>query len=201
MKQQVNLYQTGLDKSHVPFSAKQMALVLAAISLLAIAAGGVRQWQAAGLASELSRLQERQDDAIQRINNYQQKYPIRSADTELVHAVDEMMKRRQATLDLLQLIKDNQWGNRRGLSAHLAGLARQHLPTVWLRRIRIAAGGDQLLLEGSSTRAADVPLYLQRLNEQEVFTGRDFEHLQLTRAEKGGTIIDFLLQTTLDDES
>jgi len=198
MRQQVNLYQTGLNENQVPFSAKQMALVFAAVFFLVIAAGTVSQWQLAGLASELSRLQKRQDAAIQRIDNYQKKYPVRSADTELMHTVAEMTNRRQATLDLLQLVKNSQWGNRRGLSGYLSGLARQHLPTVWLRRIRIGAGGDQLLLEGSSTRAADVPLYLQRLNEQEVFTGREFEHLQLARAEKDLPVIDFLLQTTLD---
>jgi len=200
MRQQINLYQTELNESQVLFSARQMALVLAAVFFLVIAAGAVSQWQIAGRMSELSRLQKRQDTAIQRINTYQKKYPIRSADNELVDAVEEMTNRRQATIDLLQLVKNSQWGNRRGLSEHLSGLARQHLPTVWLRRIRIGAGGDQLLLEGSSTRAADVPLYLQRLNEQEVFTGREFEHLQLARAEKDLAIIDFLLQTTLDGE-
>jgi hypothetical protein len=200
MIQQINLYQTELQKKHVPFSAKQMAIVLAGVSCLMIATGAVNQWRLSGLASELSRLQKRQDATIQRLNDYQQKYPIRSADTELVRKIDDMVNRRQAALELLQMLKDNQLGNRHGLSEHLSGLARQNLSTVWLRRIQLGAGGDQLLLEGSSTRAADVPLYLQRLTEQEVFAGREFEHLQLTRPEKNIPIIDFLLQTTLEGE-
>jgi len=200
MMQQINLYQTKLHKSHVPFSATQMASVLAAVFFLLITAGAVNYWRLSGLASELSRLQKRQDAALQRINDFQEKYPPRSADAELIRKVDEMVNARQAYLEMLNLLNDSQLGNRRGLSEHLSGLARQNLPTVWLRRIRISAGGEQLLLEGSSTHAADVPLYLQRLHEQKVFAGREFEHLQLSRAETNAPIIDFLLQSTLGDE-
>ena len=200
MIQQISLYQTGLKKSRVPFSATQMAAAIAAVLLLIIAAGGVSQWRHSNLAAELSLMQQRQDAAIQRINDYQQKFPPRSPDPELVRKVDEMMNAHQASLELLQLIDDTQLGNRSGLGEHLTGLARQNLSSVWLRRVRVGAGGEQLLLEGSSTRAADVPLYLQRLKEQDIFAGREFEHLQLSRSDQNSPSIDFLLQTTVEDK-
>ena len=157
MIQQINLYQTGLHKSRVPFSARQMAGAVAALFFVLIAAGAVSHWRQTGLAGELSRLQKRHDEALRRIDDYQQKYPPRSPDPELVRQVEAMTQARQASLELLRRINESQLGNRRGLAEHLSGLARQHMPTVWLRRIRISAGGERLLLEGSTTRSADVP--------------------------------------------
>ena len=199
MIQQVNLYRAGLRKNRVPFSATQMAAALVTVFFLIVTAGTVSYWRQSSLAAELARLQKRQDAAAQRIDDYQKQYPPRSPDAELVRAVDEMMHAHQAGLKLLRLIDDSQLGNRSGLAGHLTGLARQHLSSVWLRRIRIGAGGEQLLLEGSSTRAADVPLYLQRLKEQDVFAGREFEHLQLSRSDREAQTIDFLLQTIMED--
>ena len=200
MTQQINLYQTDSKERHVTFSTTQMASVLAAVLFLIIVVGAFNYWQLYGLTSELSHLQKQRDAAIQRINDYQHKYPPQSADTELTHKVNEMMNERQAKLTLLQLLTDGKLVNRRGFSGHLSGLARQNLSSVWLRRVQIKAGRDQLLLEGSSTHAADIPLYLQRLTEQEVFADREFEHLQLSRAEKEVPIIDFILQTSLEEE-
>lgn len=201
MTQQINLYQPELFEKRVPFSATRMVWALAAVLFLVAAAGVVCHLRLSGLTSDLGRLQELQDAAIRQIDDYKDRYPPRSPDPDLLNKVEEMANVRQAKLMLLQLLTGSQLGNRIGLSEHLVGLARQDLSTVWLRRIHLSAGGDQLLLEGSSTRAADIPLYLQRLTEQEIFAGREFERLQLNRDEKAGTIVDFLLQTTREDAS
>jgi Tfp pilus assembly protein PilN len=153
------------------------------------------------LTSELGRLQDHRDAAIQQINDYKIRYPLQSPDPNLLRKVEEMSTIRQATLTLQQLLTDSQLGNRSGFSEHLTGLARQDLSTVWLRRIRFNAGGEQLLIEGSTSHAADVPLYLQRLTEQKIFTDCEFEHLQLKRAENASPVIDFLLQTTQEGDS
>jgi hypothetical protein len=196
MTQQINLYQPERYAKRVPISAHSMALVVAAVFFLAAAAGAVDYWRTANLGSELGRLQELRNTAVQRIDDYQHRYPPRSADPELVRRVATMTHEREADLALLRLLTDGQIGNNRGLSEHLAGLARQDLSTVWLRRIRFSVGGERLLLEGSCTRAADIPLFLQRLSKQPVFAGREFEHLELSRSENTTSIIDFLLQTT-----
>jgi hypothetical protein len=196
MTQQINLFQPERYANRVPVSTRRMALVVTAALFLAAAAGAVDYWRTTTLGSQLSRLQERRNTAVQRIDDYQHRYPPRTADPELVRRVATMTHEREADLALLRLLTDGQLGNNRGLSEHLAGLARQDLSTVWLRRIRFSVGGERLLLEGSCTRAADIPLFLQRLSEQAVFAGREFEHLQLSRSEKTTAIIDFLLQTT-----
>ena len=117
MIQQINLYQTGLHESRVPFSARQMAGAVAALFFVLIAAGAVSHWRQTGLAGELSRLQKRHDEALRRIDEYQQKYPPRSPDPELVRQVEAMTQARQASLELLRRINESQLGNRRGIAA------------------------------------------------------------------------------------
>lgn len=200
MNQQVNLYQPALFERHVPLSARTMAVVLAVVLVFGLAAGAFSLWRVSALKFDLARLQEREASAVEQVAEFQRRYPPRTADPALVRKVERMLGDRQARLALLELLTDGRPGNSRGFSGHLEGLARETLATVWLRRIRLGAGGDRLLLEGSTTSAADVPLYLQRLTRQQDYAGREFEHLQLSRSEEHPQIIDFLLQTVPEDQ-
>lgn len=200
MKQQINLYQPALFEKKVPFSALTMAAVLGAALLMVFAAVAFGMWRHAALESELAHLRQRQTEALQTVAEYRRRYPAKTADAELARRVERMMRDRQARLALLELLTRKQPGNSRGFSSNLDGLAREDLNTVWLRHIRLSAGGRELLLEGSTTHAADVPLYLQRLTRQQDYAGREFERLQLSRSEGDGRVIDFLLQTTQEEQ-
>ena len=199
MTQQINLYQPERYEKRVPLSAAQMGAVLATVLFLAMAAGTVEYWRSSHLASELTRLQASREAAVQRISDYQLQYPARSADPGLARQVEAMTRERDAYLLLLRLLSEGLPDNHSGFSDYLTGLAKQDLATVWLRRIRVGTGGDRLVLEGSCTHAADIPLFLQRLSQQAVFAGREFDHLQLNRAETNTAIIDFRLQTTREE--
>jgi hypothetical protein len=200
MNQQINLYQPALFERQVPLSARTMAVVLAVVLALGLVAGAVGLWRLSALKADLARLQERQENAVEQIAECQRRYPPRAADPALVRKVERLLGDRQARLALLELLTHGRPGNSLGFSRHLEGLARENLATVWLRRIRLSDGGDRLLLEGSTTSAADVPLYLQRLTRQQDYAGREFEHLQLSRSEEHPQIIDFLLQTASEEQ-
>lgn len=200
MSQQINLYQPALFEKKEPFSARLIFITLGVVVVLALLVGALCLWRVSVLESSLAHSESRQAAALQRLDEYQRQYPPRTADPVLARKVEKMMGDRQARLALLQLLTSGQPGNSLGFSRHLEGLAREDLSTVWLRRIRLSAGGHNLLLEGSTTRAADVPLYLQGLNRQQDYTGREFNHLQLTQSEDNSRIVDFLLQTTQEEK-
>lgn len=177
-----------------------MLIILGVVVVLALLVGVLCLWRVSVLESRLALSQSRQTEALQRIDEYQHQYPPRKADPVLARKVEKMMADRQGRLALLQLLTSGQPGNSVGFSRHLEGLAREDLSTVWLRRIRLSAGGHNLLLEGSTTRAADVPLYLQGLNRQQDYVGREFNHLQLSQSEENPQVVDFLLQTTQEEK-
>lgn len=200
MMQQINLYQPALFEKKEPFSAGLMLIILGVVVALSLLVGALCLWRVSVLESRLARSESRQAVALQRIDEYQRQYPPRTADPVLARKVEKMLGDRQARLAMLQLLTSGQPGNSLGFSSYLEGLAREDLSTVWLRRIRLSAGGHNLLLEGSATRAADVPLYLQGLNRQQDYAGREFNHLQLTQSEDNRQIIDFLLQTKQEEK-
>lgn len=200
MRQQINLYQPELFDKKIPLSSRMMAMVLAGALFCAILAWALGAWRGASLAAKLTRLQARQMAALQRLEEVQRQYPPRVPDPGLARQVDSMLGERQARLALLELLTGSQPGNSQGFSRYLEGLAREDLSAVWLRHIRLGAGGQQLLLEGSTTRAADVPLYLQRLTRQQEYAGREFEHLQISRSEDNPQVIDFLIKTTHEEK-
>lgn len=200
MRQQINLYQPELFEKQVPFSSRLTAMLLLGCLACALLVGVIGAWSQSSLRSELARLQVRQDTALQRLAEYQRQYPPRSPDPALALEVERMQADRQARIALLEMLTRKQPGNSEGFSSHLEGLAREDLSTVWLRHIRLSAGGHDLLLEGSAVRASDVPVYLQRLTRQQDYAGREFEHLQLSRSENHPQVIDFLLQTTQEEK-
>jgi hypothetical protein len=200
MRQQINLYRPALFEKKVPFSAVHMVLVLGMSVFFALFAGGISVWRLANVEGELVRLQQRQAEAMQRIEEYQRLYPPRTPDPVLARQISVMVAEREARFALLELLTVEHPGNSRGFSRHLEGLAREDLSTVWLRRIRLTAGGHDLLLEGSATRAADIPLYLQRLTRQKDYAGREFDHMQLRRSEETPQVIEFLLQTGQEEK-
>lgn len=200
MKQQINLYQPSLFEKTVPFSAVVMGAVLVSALLLALLWAIFGMWRQTSLESDVVQLQRRQVAALQKLEDYKQRYPARKSDAKLAAEVQRMLRDRQARLALVGLLTEKQSGNSHGFSQHLEGLAREDLTTVWLRRIRFASGGQELLLEGSTTRPADVPLYLQRLTRQQDYAGREFDRLQLRRSEDDSRIVDFLLQTSQEEQ-
>lgn len=63
----------------------------------------------------------------------------------------------------------------------MLGLARQDLENVWLERIEFADAGESISLAGRTLRAEDVPSFLRRLREEEVFAGRRFRTFEIER--------------------
>ena len=76
----------------------------------------------------------------------------------------------------------------------LDGLARHPGKGVWLRRILLDASGD-VALTGSALRPEQVPEYVQSLGAQQVFDGKLFSRMSLTRLDKTSGQVDFSLES------
>ncbi len=75
-----------------------------------------------------------------------------------------------------------------GFSPYLSAMARQVPEGVWLTGFRIDLGRAEVGLTGRASSANRVPLYLERLGDEKVFKGRQFERFNLERHESGQSI-------------
>ena len=66
---------------------------------------------------------------------------------------------------------------------HLSAFARQSFSGIWLTGLRVAAAGQDVVLEGRAVRPELVPNYLQRLNQEDVMQGHAFAELEIRRPE------------------
>ena len=195
--QQINLYQPILRKQEKVFSAKTLLqgnlLVLAGLMLLFT----YTLFQTKQLEDQLAQATQQRNERMQRLTTLRAQYPERVKDESLQLQVTQLRSRLQNAQELLAAVKNYEDSPSEGFSAHLAGLARQDLPSLWLSRI-VVRGQRQLALEGSTLTATDVPVLIQRLGTEPVFSGTAFERVEIQANDKTGQI-DFTLNTTAEE--
>jgi MSHA biogenesis protein MshI len=70
-----------------------------------------------------------------------------------------------------------------GYTPYFSALSRQSLPAVWITGFSVVPGSQAIELRGRMTDASVLPGYLQRLNQEAAFKGRQFARLQLGQGE------------------
>lgn len=70
-----------------------------------------------------------------------------------------------------------------GYTPYFLALSRQSQSSVWITGFSVAPAGDAIEIQGRMTDAAALPGYLQRLNQEPSFKGRQFARLQLAQGE------------------
>ena len=194
MSQQVNLYQPILRSQPKVFSALTIlqfgGLLLLGLSLIY----GYARWQDAKLSRDVTSLQAQQDALLQRIEEFNTRYPVKQKNPDLERQQVSLIADRSGKARALEVLSDGVFGNTQGFSGYLEGLARQHVEGVWLTGVTISAGGEQLGLTGSTLDAQLVPRYLRQLSAESAFKGREFKTFQMQRGE-APPHIDFTLNT------
>lgn len=192
--QQVNLYQPILRKQEKVFSAKTLLqgnlMVLAGLLLLY----GYTTLQTSNMHEQLARIQQQRDSQSRLLVELVNQYPAKQRDEGLKGRIDQAQSELQQRRQVLGAVEQLGLDEGGGFSAHLAGLARQDLPRLWLRHIYLQHG-QQVELEGSAYQAEEVPLYLQQLSEEAPFNGTAFHGVIIARSEKRAGQFDFTLTT------
>jgi uncharacterized protein involved in type VI secretion and phage assembly len=196
--QQINLYQPILRKQEKVFSAKTLLqgnlLVLGGLLLLS----AYTLFQTGQLQEQLAEATQQRNDRLQRLETLRVQYPQRVKDQSLQQQVEQLRKQVQENQQLLSAVENYEDSPTSGFSAHLAGLARQDLRSLWLTRI-VVRGQRQLALEGSALAARDVPALIQRLGTEPVFSGTAFQRVEIQANKETGQV-DFFLNTTRQAE-
>ncbi len=196
LQQEVNLYLVKGASREGVLTAVQMAQItlLVALILCGVAGyAGVRAW----LEGRQFQLLEQEKEAQQAlVSDLRTRESGHKTDPSIVAQVKALEQEVGSKRELLDTLANPILGNTRGFSGLLRGLARGDVRSVWLRSIGIYDSGAQLSLMGNAIMPEAVPEFLEELSEQPAFAGRKFENFHLERVERGGGLIEFLLETT-----
>lgn len=198
--QQVNLYQDELKKQKINYSA----LILTQLSVILIVAfslfAGFRYFQLQQHQTSLVEQQQKQKMVMADLQKIQAELSLRKKDAALAKRLIERTKELANKQKVLGILSRDEFGNTAGFIEHISGLARQRIDGLWLTQIRIAGGGTDVTLQGSTSKPSLLPKYLQRLSAEKVFTGTEFESLVMARQEKKKQWLSFSLQNKESDE-
>jgi hypothetical protein len=192
--QQINLYQPILRKQEKIFSAKTLLqgnlLVLVGLVLLYV----YTVIQTQSMQAQLGQVQQQRDEQVKQVAALSAQYPVKAKDESLKGRVERAQAELQHKRRLLAAVEQLGLDGEVSFSEHLAGLARQDLPQIWLHHITLQ-NGKQVELIGSAYQAEEVPLYLQRLTNERAFNGTAFHSVVIARNEKQPGQVEFTLST------
>lgn len=194
-RQQVNLYQPIFRRQPVTFSFN-VVLGLSLFALLLMGAlYGFALWQTENLQRQRTELESRHQALEQRVAEMAQKLPRPTVNKLLERELEQLVERRKAGAELLQMLQTRIESNPEGFSGYVEGLSRRSDPELWLTRIQVADAGATLDLAGRTLRADAVPRLLQQLQSETAFSGKSFQVMELVRRDEFDPSLEFRLQT------
>ena len=138
------------------------------------------QFQVYGVTSELRRAQEQlkaeQADTLKAAGQVAARKPDPELEAEIAKLKGEL---RQAQ-DTVSALKGGSFGDRQGFAQYLRAFSRQSVEGLWLTAFTITGAGD-IELSGRALRPDIVPVYIQRLNEEQVLAGHTFARFEMKR--------------------
>ena len=192
--QQVNLYQDELKTQKLKYSASMLLQASIALVIMLSAVAGYSYFQLQQHKSSLAEHQERQKVATAELQTIQSDLALRKKDTALARKIAQKTKELSNKQKVLNILSRDEFGNTKGFIEHVSGLARQRVEGLWLTKIRIASGGTDISLDGTTSKPSLLPKYLQRLSSEKAFSGTQFQSLLMARQEKKNQWLNFSLK-------
>ncbi|MFO7603476.1 MAG: PilN domain-containing protein, partial [Gammaproteobacteria bacterium] len=160
----------------------------------------VGAWQGRQTQQAIAALEAALNEQQMEIQQAESRYPAPQEDPRLRQRVSQLQEDLRQKQQILGVLSDGNDGNTRGFADHLGGLANQHLQGLWLSRLTIAQGGQQLGLVGGAQRPELVPQFLQRLGNEPGFAGKEFKTFRLSRVDQASEWIQFEINTAATEE-
>ena len=193
--QQINLYQAAFQKKGVMVSAQQVLFAGAGLLVLLIGVTMFYYIQIMQLESEVEVAKSEQLDKTSQLETLQKQVQARSKSKKVLNNIETLTIEIANKQKVLQILSNQKFGNTKGFTEHVKGLARQRVDGMWLTGISISRGGEHLALTGLTQQAKLLPQYLQKLSSEEAFLGKEFETLSILRNQNNTKWLDFNLRS------
>ena len=185
MIQQVNLYTDELKPRREPLQAGTLLAAVAAVLVLILVMAVFVRVEAADQEERLESLNDRIEQMEQGVGRLTAEVEAQQVDPDMVRAVDQISQDIAQRQRLLAQVSRLVSPDRRGFSSYLTALARQAPEQVWLTGFMVDLSGNRIRISGRTLAGDQVPVYLEQLGQEAVFSGRRFERLNLQRDESG----------------
>lgn len=179
MNQQINLYHPIFRKEQKKFSAQTMLQASAVVAVAVVLLIAANVWQIRSLQTANARAANDLSATTKQIETLA-KLPNRAADPQVL-AEQRQLEQAWNTAQLVRGNASVAGAVSNGYSEYFRGLARQHVPGLWLTAITVADSGQELVLQGRTPTPDAVPTYVQRLAREPVFAGKQFDLFEITR--------------------
>ena len=185
MEQQINLYQPIMGAGNPIFSAQASAAAVAVFAVCLIGISGFAGSRVRHVEKEVTAI-ESQDGlraaAVERMVAALQPSGGMEALEARTHQLVTDIDDEQHVLDAVRYRSDDA---ATGFAARLEALGRYQLEGLWLTRIVLSTGLDQLALTGAARDPALVPAYLSALATARSFADARFDRFQLRQPTDG----------------
>ncbi|MEO5364959.1 MAG: hypothetical protein H7831_01090 [Magnetococcus sp. WYHC-3] len=170
--QRINLYQ---EQFHPPVEVVSgLLVILAALGALGatLVVAGVEAWRWHDHEMQRVATLAERDAAKLKADDLDKKYPVIEKDERLEERITQLELEVDLKKRRLDLLAGFSHGTTKGFGAQFAGLSQAHVNGLWLSDIRFYAGGEHLYLEGQASNRQLVADLVDRLREQDAFSGK-----------------------------
>ena len=194
MQQQINLYQPVASSTDEPFSALMMLSLVGLTCFFMMAFYCLLFWEKNSLQVEVTALKsqfEQTTKTVEKLETTVAALTDSKKDLErLKHLKNVFTSKKNALNELSTMVR----GNNSGLSTYFSALARKNIESIWFEHIDIYSGGQQMTLQGQTSDARNIPIFVASLNEGTAFKGVSFKLFNINKNEKDN-MLHFVLQT------
>ena len=194
-KQQVNLYQSEFRKEKKPLSAHNLLQAVVVITVLLTAVYAFSYWQVTIAEQELASLKLQKQQVEQRIAELKKTHIPLAKNPRLTQDIQRYQQWVNVRQQAINVLSEKRFGNTEGFANYFTGLAKQRLEGVWLTELSFNEGGSKLGMQGRALKPELVPKFLQRLSNEDIFTGTRFRSFVMNREKETEQQIDFSLQS------
>ncbi|MCB1773198.1 MAG: hypothetical protein KDI88_06240 [Gammaproteobacteria bacterium] len=199
--QQVNLYRESAGQAKLPAGVR-LVLVSGVVAMLAVVALAVTgEFYLAGIEAERDAVAEAMQQRQQQVEASREAATALTPDPHLAAELERLGQTRRHLMSSLVAVSREQSDKGKGFAAFFAGLGRNATDGIWFRRVKLAAGGAEVVLNGQTLEPALVPRFLQTLAVERAFEGLNFRDALFERRTAGQeAIVDFELRTAIAEE-
>jgi len=194
MHQQINLYQPVFRKPAKVFSALTLLQIGAAVLLLLLLVTGYSRWTLAGMRATADSLEQQLNTLQATMNTIEDAYDVPDTgtlDASIMGLQSAIEQRRRLLIQVEQMAQRNEGG----FANRFAALAGIGLNGLWLEGISINSNRE-IELRGMTLDPKLVPVYIQKLEQQDQLAKTRFETVSMTRVAMDQPYIQFVLKNT-----